>query len=43
LRAGRAGIRLHVDGLVAGDETFSAGVEESGLGYLRGCGLRQEL
>jgi glycogen debranching enzyme len=30
------GTRLHVDGLVAGDETFSAGVDDSGGGYLRG-------
>jgi glycogen debranching enzyme len=33
--AGR-GRRLQVDGLVAGGETFSAGVDESGQGYLRG-------
>jgi glycogen debranching enzyme len=30
------GTRLHVDGLVAGDETFSAGVDGAGRGYLRG-------
>ena len=30
------GPRLHVDGLVAGDETFSAGVDGAGGGYLRG-------
>jgi len=42
LRAGRvdgAGVRLHVNGLVAGDETFSAGVDAAGNGYLTGCGL----
>lgn len=39
IRIGGAGIRLHVDGLVAGDETFSAGVDESGRGYIQGCGL----
>jgi glycogen debranching enzyme len=33
---GEAGPRLHVDGLVAGDEVFSAGIEASGAGYLRG-------
>lgn len=38
-RIGGAGLRLHVDGLVAGDETFSAGVDESGRGYVQGCGL----
>jgi hypothetical protein len=38
---GRAGRRLRVDGLVAGDETFSAGVDEAGLGYLVGCSLRR--
>jgi glycogen debranching enzyme len=37
----RRGVRLHVDGLVAGDETFSAGVDASGNGYLTGCGLTQ--
>lgn len=36
-----AGVRLHVDGFVAGDETFSAGVDASGNGYLTGCGLTQ--
>jgi glycogen debranching enzyme len=30
------GTRLHVDGLVAGDETFSAGVDGAGGGYVRG-------
>jgi glycogen debranching enzyme len=34
-----AGRRLHMDGLVAGSETFSAGVDESGTGYLRGLRL----
>ena len=38
---GGAGRRLHIDGLVAGDETFSAGVDEAGRGYLSGCRLRQ--
>jgi glycogen debranching enzyme len=31
-----AGVRLHVEGLVAGEETFSAGVDASGAGYV--CG-----
>jgi glycogen debranching enzyme len=30
---------LHVAGLVAGDETFSAGVDQSGESYLRGLSL----
>jgi glycogen debranching enzyme-like protein/amylo-alpha-1,6-glucosidase len=34
-----AGTRLHVDGLVAGAETFSAGIDQWGGGYLRGCTL----
>jgi hypothetical protein len=38
---GNAGRRLRVDGLVAGDETFSAGVDETGHGYLVGCSLRR--
>jgi glycogen debranching enzyme len=38
---GRAGRRLRVDGLVAGDQTFSAGIDETGLGYLLGCNLRR--
>jgi glycogen debranching enzyme len=38
---GRAGRRLRVDGLVAGDETFSAGIDEAGHGYLVGCSLRR--
>ncbi|HEY2576441.1 MAG TPA: glycogen debranching N-terminal domain-containing protein [Streptosporangiaceae bacterium] len=42
VRIGGAGARLHVDGLVAGAETFSAGVDESGLAYLQGCSLRQK-
>lgn len=37
----RLGSRLHVDGLVAGTGTFSAGVDRSGNGYARDCGLRQ--
>ena len=36
---GGAGTRLHVDGLVAGAETFSAGIDQWGGGYLRGCTL----
>jgi glycogen debranching enzyme len=39
IRIGGAGVRLHVDGLVAGDETFSAGVDEAGHGYIQGCRL----
>jgi glycogen debranching enzyme len=35
-RLDRAGTRLHVDGLVAGRESFSAGIDASGRGYLRG-------
>jgi glycogen debranching enzyme len=31
-----AGRRLHVDGLVAGPATFSAGIDAAGQGYLRG-------
>lgn len=38
---GGAGVQLHVDGLVAGDETFSAGVDASGNGYRNGCSLAQ--
>jgi N-terminal domain of (some) glycogen debranching enzymes/Amylo-alpha-1,6-glucosidase len=38
---GGAGRRLRVDGLVAGNETFSAGIDETGHGYLLGCSLRQ--
>jgi hypothetical protein len=38
---GGAGRRLRIDGLVAGRETFSAGVDETGRGYLDGSGLRQ--
>jgi glycogen debranching enzyme len=41
IRIGGAGPRLHVDGLVAGAETFSAGISEAGDPYLGGCGLRQ--
>jgi glycogen debranching enzyme len=41
VRIGGAGPRLHVDGLVAGTETFSAGISEAGDPYLGGCGLRQ--
>jgi hypothetical protein len=39
-RIGGAGTRLRVDGLVAGTETFTAGVDESGRGYLAGTTLR---
>jgi glycogen debranching enzyme len=35
-RPGAAGTRLHVAGLVAGRESFSAGVDAGGRGYLRG-------
>jgi len=38
---GSAGRRLRVDGLVAGDQTFSAGIDETGHGYLLGCSLRR--
>jgi glycogen debranching enzyme len=38
---GGAGRRLRVDGLVAGDQTFSAGIDETGHGYLLGCSLRR--
>ncbi|HUC24869.1 MAG TPA: glycogen debranching N-terminal domain-containing protein [Streptosporangiaceae bacterium] len=41
VRVGGAGPRLHVDGLVARAETFSAGITEAGDPYLGGCGLRQ--
>ena len=41
VRVGGAGPRLHVDGLVAGTETFSAGITEAGDPYIGGCGLRQ--
>ena len=36
VRIGGAGARFHVDGLVAGDETFSAGIDDAGVPYLRG-------
>ncbi|HXT91349.1 MAG TPA: glycogen debranching N-terminal domain-containing protein [Trebonia sp.] len=39
-RIGGAGPRLQVDGLVAGTETFTAGVDESGNGYLAGTTLQ---
>ncbi len=39
---GGAGRRLRVDGLVAGHETFSAGVDAAGRGYLVGCSLRRD-
>jgi len=39
-RIGGAGPRLQVDGLVAGTETFTAGVDESGNGYLAGATLQ---
>ena len=38
---GKAGRRLRIDGLVAGQESFSAGADERGRGYLIGCSLRQ--
>jgi hypothetical protein len=38
---GGAGQRLRVEGLVAGDQTFSAGIDETGHGYLLGCSLRR--
>jgi hypothetical protein len=38
---GSAGRRLRVDGLVAGSETFSAGIDETGHGYVIGCSLRR--
>jgi hypothetical protein len=38
-RIGGAGIRLRVDGLVAGTETFSAEVDESGHGRILGATL----
>ncbi|MCW2935053.1 MAG: hypothetical protein JWM19_6015, partial [Actinomycetia bacterium] len=38
---GKAGRRLRIDGLVAGQESFSAGADERGQGYLIGCSLRQ--
>jgi hypothetical protein len=38
---GTAGPRLRVDGLIAGNETFSAGIDETGHGYLVGCSLRR--
>jgi glycogen debranching enzyme len=41
-RPGGAGARLHVDGLVAGQETFSAGIDADGAGYLRGLSLTAE-
>ena len=31
-----AGPRFHIDGLVAGDQTFSAGLDAAGVPYLRG-------
>src|SRR6266568_862554 len=34
--ARRTGTRLHVEGLVAGRETFSAGIDARGDGYVRG-------
>jgi hypothetical protein len=38
---GGAGRRLRVDGLVAAGETFSAGIDEAGRGYLLGGSLRR--
>jgi hypothetical protein len=40
--AAGASRRLRVDGLVAGEETFSAGIDESGRGYLAGWCLRRQ-
>ncbi|MGH3398724.1 MAG: amylo-alpha-1,6-glucosidase, partial [Streptosporangiaceae bacterium] len=42
-RPGGAGPRLHVDGLVAGDRTFSAGVDASGAGYVVDPGAGYEV
>jgi glycogen debranching enzyme len=39
VRIGGAGLRLHVDGLVAGEETFSAGLDDAGRAYVQDCGL----
>jgi N-terminal domain of (some) glycogen debranching enzymes/Amylo-alpha-1,6-glucosidase len=39
---GGAGRRVRIDGLVAGQETFTAGVDEAGHGYLEGCSLRRD-
>ncbi len=41
VRIGGAGPRLHLDGLVAGSESFSAGISEAGDPYVGGCSLRQ--
>ncbi|HSZ42688.1 MAG TPA: glycogen debranching N-terminal domain-containing protein [Trebonia sp.] len=43
VRIGGAGLRLHVDGLIAGDETFSAGVDDSGRAYVQDCGLELDV
>jgi hypothetical protein len=40
--ASHAGTRLHVEGLVAGAETFSAGIDGRGRGYLWGLGGTSE-
>jgi hypothetical protein len=40
VRLGGAGLRLHVDGLVAGSSAFSAGVTDDGRTYLRDCPLK---
>ncbi|HEY2552885.1 MAG TPA: glycogen debranching N-terminal domain-containing protein [Streptosporangiaceae bacterium] len=37
---GGAGLRVHVDGLVAGEHTFSAGVDQAGQGYIRDLRLQ---
>ena len=41
-QTGGACPRLHVDGLVAGDETFSAGIDEAGAPYLHGLKAQAE-
>jgi glycogen debranching enzyme len=38
---GHRGTRLHVEGLVAGGETFSAGIDAGGQGYLSGLSLAE--
>jgi glycogen debranching enzyme len=40
VRIGGGGARLHVEGLVAGGETFGAGIDESGHAYLGDCALK---
>jgi glycogen debranching enzyme len=41
-QADRAGPRLHVEGLIAGAESFSAGIDGRGEGYLHGLRLAQD-